>query len=220
MLNSVFEQRYGVSYLAQLQDGEDFSGRARRVAKRLALERERQDEELFATHGGREQVHRRLLAHLADSRFDLLELDPAEERLMLMISVDTARTAPVSVEKIDAVVGFGVFAAQTIRAGEVIGEYTGILRKFRDEDVDNHYLAQVPAYGRYTGFVIDGRDQGNVTRFINHSVRADNVSNEFVFHAKRWHRILRADRAIQPGEQILWDYGEDYWRARESPLDL
>jgi hypothetical protein len=219
-LDGEFEHLYGVNYFPELRDGADFSGRARRVARRLGQEQDRADQELFDAHGGLHRVRARLFERWDDPARDLTELTTAEQRLMLMISVDTARTAPMSVIKIDEVVGYGVFADRLIRAGDVIGEYTGLLRKFRPEDMTNHYLASTPAYGRYDGFIIDGQDQGNITRFINHSHRSDNVANAFVFHGRRWHRIMRAARAITPGEQVLWNYGEDYWRAREAPADL
>ena len=215
-----YGDRHGFEYLASLTDGEGFTGRARRIARRLGVAQDHRDRALFDAHGGRDRVAHDLTAAWSDPKYDLRDLDAAQERLLLMTCIDRAHVAPVRVTEVDALVGHGVFATAAIRARDVIGEYTGILRTSRPEDWTNHYLAQTPPYGDITDLIIDGRAAGNVTRFINHGGRSANVSNQFVFHARRWHRVLRADRDIRPGEQILWDYGPEYWRYREAPADL
>ena len=219
-LNLDFGSQYGIVYLSALRDGDDVTGRVRRVARRIALDRDRLDEQLFRAEGGVEEVTARLMARWTDSTRTLKGLTAAQDRLIGMLAIDRAHVSPMSIRRIDDLVGYGVFAEAVIRAKDVIGEYTGVLRKIRPEDAGNHYLAETPAYGRYDGFVIDGQTEGNITRFINHSHETPNVSNEFVFHHRRWHRLLRADRDIQIGEQILWDYGMDYWRFRDSPCAL
>ena len=126
----------------------------------------------------------------------------------------------MSVVKVNELVGYGMFADRMIRQHDVIGEYTGVLRKVRHGDEANRYLAGTRPYGGADEFIIDGQDEGNFTRFINHSVKYANVRSEHVFHDQRWHRVLRADRDILAGEQILWNYGLDYWREREVPAEL
>lgn len=215
-----FESRYGVTYLAYLRDGEDFTGRAKRAAREIADEQDERDEDLFLAHGGLEKVRSRLNAKWNDEARSLLDLTRAEERLMVMTALEDARLAPMSVVRISDLVGYGVVADRRIRENDVIGEYTGVLRRTRPGDEMNRYLAGTQPYGRFIDFIIDGQDEGNITRFINHSFKSPNVRSEHVFHDLRWHRVLRAERDILPGEQILWNYGLDYWREREIPAEL
>lgn len=219
-LTLTFERQFGVLYRPYLRDGEDFTGRARRAAREMDREQDERDEELFTAHGGREKVRARLLAKWLDESRALTGLTVAEERLMLMLSLEEARLAPMSVAKVSELVGYGVFADRAIRRQDVIGEYTGVLRKNRAGDENNRYLAGTRPYGPVDDFVIDGQDEGNLTRFINHSFKTPNVRSEHVFYDQRWHRVLRADRDIRPGEQLLWNYGLDYWREREMPSEL
>lgn len=217
---TAFEAQYGVIYLSHLRDGDDFSGRAKRAAREYADAQEQRDFELFSAHGGYEKVRQRVLAKWNDETRDLKTLTTAEHRLLVMLAIDLAHLAPVSVVKIDDLVGHGVFADRVIRANDVIGEYTGVLRRNVPGDEHNRYLAGTQPYGRFDDFVIDGQHEGNITRFINHSFKAANVRSEHVFHELRWHRVLRAERDIQRGEQLLWDYGVNYWAERERPAEL
>lgn len=215
-----FESKYGVTYRSYLRDGEDFTGRAKKEAHKLALEQEEADEELFLAYGGIEKVRRRLLAKWDDESQSLTKLTRAEERMMVIIGLEGARLAAFSVTHLGDVFGYGLLATRKIRASEYVGEYTGVLRRSRPEDLQNRYLAQSMPYGEFADFVIDGQDEGNFMRFINHSSEAANVQSQHVFHDLRWHYIIRALRDLAPGEQLLLDYGQDYWRNRELPAEL
>ena len=215
-----FEAQYGVIYRPYLRDGEDFTGRAKKAARAFADEQDDQDEELFGAHGGSEKVRRRLLAKWEDEKQSLAHLSRAEDRMLVMLGLETARLAAVSVVRVNDIIGYGLIATRTIRANEYIGEYTGVLRRTRPGDEANRYLAGTKSYGDCEDFLIDGQDEGNVTRFINHSFNASNVRSEHVFHELRWHRVLRAERDLAKGEQLLWNYGDDYWRNRERPAEL
>jgi hypothetical protein len=215
-----FESQYGVIYRAHLRDGEDFSGKAKRAARKMAEQQVEQDEELFQAFGGAEKVRRRLLAKWDDPMQSLARLTRAEDRMLVMIGLEEARLAAVEVVRINEIVGHGLVATRPIRLNEFIGEYTGVLRRPRACDNENRYLAGTKAYGDCEDFLIDGRDEGNVTRFINHSFTATNVRSEHAFFDDRWHRVLRAQRDLKAGEQLLWDYGADYWRLREAPAEL
>lgn len=93
-----------------------------------------------------------------------------------------------------AVHGRGVFARRRIRAGQWIGRFEG------EPTVEN---------GTYVLWLFDedGGEQGirgrNALRFLNHG---DPENAEFV------DVDLYATRNIQPGAEILIDYGEA-WRA-------
>lgn len=215
-----FESQYGVIYRASLRDGEGFNGKVKRAAWKLGEQQDQDDEELFLLHGGIENVRRRLLAKWNDESQSLMRLSKAEDRLLVMTALDEARLASVSIVYVNELLGHGLQADRPIRAHDFIGEYTGVLREEREGDHDNRYLASTQAYGDYTNFLIDGQDEGNFTRFINHSFTAPNIRSEHVFHNLRWHRVLRANRDIKAGEALLWNYGLDYWRAREVPAEL
>ena len=66
--------------------------------------------------------------------------------------------------------------------------------------------------------IIDGEGEGsNYTRYINHS----NEPNAFLVVSSRWKTArFEALRTIEPGEEIFFDYGDDYWgdQLRDSEL--
>jgi hypothetical protein len=218
--SQTFESQYGVIYRAYLRDGAGFSGKAKRAARELGELQDEKDQELFLLHGGLAKVQRRLLSKWNDESQSLTLLSKAEDRLLVMLALDQARLAAMTVVYVNELLGHGLQATQPIRAHDFIGEYTGVLREEREGDEHNRYLASTKAYGELTNFLIDGQDEGNLTRFINHSFTAPNVRSEHAFHNLRWHRILRAERDIQAGEALLWNYGMDYWKAREAPAEL
>lgn len=214
-----FELKYGVIYRTHLREGEGFSGRAKRAAREFAIEQDETDEELFLAFGGIEKVRRRLMGKWNDPTQSLQRLNSAEERLLVMTALDEGRLATQEVQYINDVMGNGLFASNFIRANDFIGEYTGVLRLPVESDFHNRYLAVSAVYGDAGTFYIDGQDEGNFMRFINHSSSGDNVRSDQVFHNQRWHLTLRATRDIQVGEQLFWNYGVDYWRGRELPSE-
>lgn len=87
--------------------------------------------------------------------------------------------------------GTGVFAVAAIAEGELIGTYEG-----EPTDVDGTYVLWVEGDQGWQG--IDGT---GVLRFLNHS-RTPNVE----FDGPE----LSALRDIEPGEELLFDYGEEW----------
>ena len=125
-----------------------------------------------------------------------------------------------SIRFIDHLVGFGVFAEQKIPAFSFIGEYVGEIRKKnKKEDSDNLYVFRYLRVGLFEPLVIDAKYKGNFTRFINHSIRP-NLSAKWIVQDGVYHIILVANRAIDKGEQLTYDYGIGYWRRRAKPLEL
>lgn len=88
--------------------------------------------------------------------------------------------------------GKGLFARRRIRAGTRIGSYEGP----RTQKIGDHVLWVVDEEGNEYG--IDGR---NELRYVNHSRRPNVVFEE---------ADLIALRDIEPGEELLHDYGEDW----------
>ncbi|MGZ5864303.1 MAG: SET domain-containing protein [Xanthobacteraceae bacterium] len=109
--------------------------------------------------------------------------------------------------------GLGLFATDLIRKGTLIVEYKG--RRLRNEVADamadrgSKYLYEIN--NRWT---IDGSSRRNVARYANHSCRPNAESD--VTRQKKV--IIRATRNIQPGNEITYDYGSDYFDLIIKPI--
>jgi hypothetical protein len=109
--------------------------------------------------------------------------------------------------------GLGLFATKPIRKGAKIVRYFGPLldsRKKKDDAIENKYLFELN--GRWT---IDGSVRENVARYINHACRPNAESD--VMPRKR-KVVIRAIKNIEPGEEINYDYGTDYFKAYLKPI--
>ena len=123
--------------------------------------------------------------------------------------------APVDVHYINDQIGYGVFALKNIQPGQMIGEYTGIVRRvnFSKQGSDYDYAWGFP---KPTKYLVDAKDAGNDMRFINHSYRP-NVEMIFVpDKAQRLHLIYVANQPIKKGQQLLSNYGKPYWAGRKN----
>lgn len=123
---------------------------------------------------------------------------------------------PVYVKYIGEPFGFGVFAKKAIKSGEMIGEYTGvicILAKIPDAKFAFDYPSPQVDGVAHEGLAIDAYNAGNITRFVNHSSDNANVYVETIPYKNRWHQVFCASRDIEQGEQLLIDYGSQYWDA-------
>lgn len=105
--------------------------------------------------------------------------------------------------------GQGLFVRRAFVEDELLGPYTGELITYIDL-----------AAGRFSGsdyllgitetYLIAGEGpQANYTRYINHSL----TPNALLVVSARWKRAhFVATRTIEPGEEVFFDYGEEYWR--------
>src|SRR6202030_3480924 len=109
--------------------------------------------------------------------------------------------------------GLGLFATQPIKKGAKIVRYFGPLldcRKKKHDAIENKYLFELN--GRWT---IDGSVRENVARYINHACKPNAESD--VMPRKR-KVVIRAIKNIEPGEEINYDYGTDYFKAYLKPI--
>jgi SET domain-containing protein len=101
--------------------------------------------------------------------------------------------------------GLGLFAAVSIEKGAFIIEYRGRritnAQAKRLEARGNCYMYELNS--RWT---VDGSSRRNIARYSNHSCRP-NAESDVV----RGRVILRAIKKIRPGEEITYDYGEEYF---------
>ena len=109
--------------------------------------------------------------------------------------------------------GLGLFATKPIRKGTRIVRYFGPLldsKKKKDDAIENKYLFELN--NRWT---IDGSVRKNVARYINHACKPNAESD---VKPRKRRVIIRAIKNIEPGEEINYDYGTDYFKAYLKPI--
>ena len=104
--------------------------------------------------------------------------------------------------------GMGLFARHAIGEEDTIGYYTGeVITEKEFHDPDRPFSAYVMWVTKDHILVGEG-PKANYTRYINH----DDEPNAFLVVSSRWKTArFQALRDIEPGEEIFFDYGEDYW---------
>ena len=109
--------------------------------------------------------------------------------------------------------GLGLFATKPIKKGTKIIRYFGPLldsKKKKDDAIENKYLFELN--GRWT---IDGSVRENVARYINHACRPNAESD---VKPRKRKVFIRAIKKIEPGDEINYDYGTDYFKAYLKPI--
>jgi len=104
--------------------------------------------------------------------------------------------------------GQGLFAKTHIKEDDTIGYYTGeVISEKQFHDPDRPFSAFVLWVTR-NHIIIGEGPKANYTRFINHS----DEPNAFLVVSTRWKTArFEALRDIEPGEEIFFNYGDDYW---------
>lgn len=105
--------------------------------------------------------------------------------------------------------GLGLFSKVQIGIEDTIGYYTGEIITWEDLKgglySGSHYIMALTS----KLLVVGEGPKANYTRFINHSDRP----NAFLIVSTRWKTArLEAIKEIVPGEEIFFNYGEDYFR--------
>src|ERR1700760_508492 len=109
--------------------------------------------------------------------------------------------------------GLGLFATRRIKKGTRIIRYFGPLldsKKKKDDAIENKYLFELT--NRWT---IDGSVRENVARYINHACKPNAESD---VRPRKRKVFIRAIKNIEPGEEINYDYGTDYFKAYLKPI--
>ncbi|MBN8979932.1 MAG: SET domain-containing protein [Rhizobiales bacterium] len=109
--------------------------------------------------------------------------------------------------------GLGLFATRKIKKGTRIVRYFGPMldcKKPKDDAVDNKYLFEITS--RWT---IDGSVRRNTARYINHACKPNAESD---VKTKKRRVYIRAIKTIQPGDEINYDYGTDYFKEFLKPI--
>lgn len=97
--------------------------------------------------------------------------------------------------------GLGLFTDESLKKGEFLIEYTGkILTLKEKEKKGGKYLFETSA-NRF----IDGTDRTNIARYINHSCKPNCEVD-----IRRGRVLIFAKRSIKKGDELHFDYGEEY----------
>lgn len=130
---------------------------------------------------------------------------------VLLIMPATSSNKPYRVGR--SKTGLGLFATKPIKKGTRIIRYFGPIldSKIPEQDeIENKYLFELN--GRWT---IDGSVRKNLARYINHSCRPNAESDVRPRERKVY---IRAIKNIEPGDEINYDYGTDYFKAYLKPI--
>ncbi len=108
--------------------------------------------------------------------------------------------------------GLGLFATKPIAKGTIIVYYRGskitAAESEKREARGNRYLYEINSK-----WVIDGSSRRNVARYGNHSCRPNAESDS------RGHKVfIRAIKNIQPGDEITYHYGKNYFDIYLKPI--
>src|SRR5689334_17151494 len=109
--------------------------------------------------------------------------------------------------------GLGLFATKPIRKGTKIIRYFGPLldcRKKKDDAIENKYLFELN--NRWT---IDGSVRENIARYINHACKPNAESD---VRPRKRKVFIVAIKNIEPGEEINYDYGSEYFKEYIKPI--
>jgi SET domain-containing protein len=109
--------------------------------------------------------------------------------------------------------GLGLFATKPIKKGSKIIRYFGPLldsKKKEEDAIENKYLFELT--NRWT---IDGSVRKNLARYINHACKPNAESD---VKPRKRKVFIRAIKDIEPGEEINYDYGTDYFKAYLKPI--
>ena len=107
--------------------------------------------------------------------------------------------------------GLGLFAGEDIKRGELIIEYIGnILNKEEAEKIiTGQYLFEVNR-----NKTIDGSVRWNIARYCNHACEeAGNTESEI----KKGRVFIKAIKNIKEGDEIVYDYGEEFVNEHIAP---
>ncbi len=107
--------------------------------------------------------------------------------------------------------GLGLFAGEDIKRGELIIEYIGnILNKEEAEKIiTGQYLFEVNR-----NKTIDGSVRWNIARYCNHACEeAGNAESEI----KKGRVFIKAIKNIKEGDEIVYDYGEEFVNEHIAP---
>ena len=126
--------------------------------------------------------------------------------------METKKKKPVCPEGLQvkrSSAGLGLFATRAFKKGERIIEYFGReISKEEEYSSRSKYLFEVNSKK-----TIDGTTRENFARYINHSHKPNCEPN--IVKGRIW---IDALKSIKPGEELTYDYGEEYVNEHIKPF--
>lgn len=128
--------------------------------------------------------------------------------------------APCEIRWIDPVLGYGVFAKETLPPRTYISNYSGQITEIAPPSAtpNSYWFRYLTKEQCRRNFIIDALPVGNEGRFINHSDQP-NLERNWAFDRGLLHLIFWTQREVKKGEQLTYNYGESYWKEF-SPLPI
>lgn len=104
--------------------------------------------------------------------------------------------------------GLGLFAGENIKKGRFIIEYTGeVITNDEANKRKGQYL-----FTLNKKFTLDGKDRKNIARYANYSCRPNAEAD-----VKKMRVFISAIRNISKGEEIVYDYGKEFFNEFIKP---
>ena len=108
-------------------------------------------------------------------------------------------------------VGFGLFSFTLIEKNDIIGEYKGEILSDKQSDEEPYVSSKYLLFVCKDYWIYGEGKKSNYTRYINHD--GQNPNTRLVI-SNRWKTArFVANRSIYFGEEIFFDYGDEYWEA-------
>jgi histone-lysine N-methyltransferase SETD8 len=113
--------------------------------------------------------------------------------------------------------GRGVFATEALKRGDFVLEYSGELlsgREARERDLAYSHDYSLGSYlyffkWKNQTFCVDSSvDNGRLGRLVNHSIENANLKAKVFDHKGEPRILFFAIKDINPGDELLYDYGE------------
>ncbi|KIP11815.1 hypothetical protein PHLGIDRAFT_416813 [Phlebiopsis gigantea 11061_1 CR5-6] len=115
--------------------------------------------------------------------------------------------------------GLGAYAIEEIAKNTFIGEYTCEI--YDSSTIELHSPYQKHSKYNYAfdlvdkSLIGDALSVGNGTRYINHSSAEINIKPRIKLVNAEHKIAFYSTRKIARGEELLFDYGKDYWKGQE-----
>jgi len=130
---------------------------------------------------------------------------------------------------------YGCYTLSSIKSGELIGLYAGEIWELQELNhiLEEKYSKMHPSlcpeqiqsyrwnlpYEHPTNpaikYVVDAFACRNITAFINHSDKP-NCAGIYATDKRHWYVVYIATQDIKAGQELLADYGEEYWLQRKN----
>jgi SET domain-containing protein len=108
--------------------------------------------------------------------------------------------------------GLGAFATKHLKIGQILGDYTG---EEVTEDADGDYVLMIQGYnskGKSVNRFIDAQDPSSGwPRYLNSIRKGDGLKKNCKFFINGDRVSVKTLRDIEPGEELLVDYGQEYF---------